>query len=264
MPDGANVSFPDDMPPEQIHDMIRKKFPNMDFSPPDPSYLAGAGRAVRGFASGVETTIDKLAPRFLQHDPKLTEKVLAGRTPPKDDIEGAANLAGEIAPSVLIPETGASATVGRAISLAYPRLATLAGAAAEGGVQGGLGGLMMSGDRSRNADVGTATGAALRGGGAAAQIALDAIPSKYKNLAAALAAGAAATKMGLPWWAVLMPHYWGQQGFQSMFRELYDANLGRLADLAGRGIRTGTREINPAVAGAMTAKGTSQESNDDR
>lgn len=218
-------------------------------------------QGVRGLATGVETAVDTAAgyiPGSRAHrDPKLVQETLAKRPPPSSGIEKAGVFGGEMLPSFMIPYTGLGKVAARAVGLGMPRVATMVGAATEGGVQGGLGGLTIPGDRSRNADIGTGTGAALRGGGAAAQIAIDAIPPRLKNTLAALAAVAAASKMGMPPWYAFIPHGWSSQQGQyigSFFRQLYDANLARLADLAGKGVRQGTREINPAAAGAFTAE----------
>ena len=41
MPDGANVQFPDDMPPNQIRDMIASKFPGVAQAPKQPNEFRG-------------------------------------------------------------------------------------------------------------------------------------------------------------------------------------------------------------------------------
>jgi hypothetical protein len=52
MPDGANVSFPDNMPPDQIRSMILQKFPDAgklassDQTPEKPGVLSEFGKAI--------------------------------------------------------------------------------------------------------------------------------------------------------------------------------------------------------------------------
>lgn len=221
-----------------------------DESAPDPGFLAGAGRAARGFATGVETTVDKLAEHLpFSHDPKLTEETLAKRPKPTDPIEKGTNFLGEIAPSFAIPTTGLGGVAAQALGR-WPTVARITGQAAEGGVQGGLGGMMLpEGDRARNTDTGTAAGMAARGGTAALDVAWNAIPPAYRHAANAIAAGFATKAMehmGMPNdWLVRAP----------VFFTLWKASLLDLANKWGGQIG---RQSSPI--GATVAKGAGSDS----
>lgn len=219
--------------------------------PPDPGFLAGTGRALRGVASGVESTVDEIGmrlPSFLQgaNKPEEVRKELNKRPKPKG-VEAGGEFVGEILPTLAVPELGAGRAAGVLMSRA-PRTAQVLGSALEGGVRGGIGGAMMpGGDTTENMDVGTAAGAGVRGLGTAAQIGIGALPLKLKNTLSAIAAVAAANKMGMPWWAAFMHPDWGQK---SLFGQLYNSNL---ADLAAKYFR-GTTRLNPATVGGIAAE----------
>lgn len=272
MPDGANVQFPDDMSHDQIRDMIKKKFPNTDFSAADPGFWAAAGRTARGVATGAENVVDTIGmhlPGFLQgaNKPEEVQKALRERAPPKDEWESLGVGGGEIATSAaLTPGLGIAAPVVRGLRYARglrgPQLGQfvspkgwksalerIAGSGTEGAARGGIAGAMITGDdATENAEIGAGVGGGIRGLGAIGQSSVMALPPKIKNTASALAAVAAASKLGMPWWAALMhPGGWHTN---SMFQQLYDANL---ADLAAKYFRGVTR-TNPAVLGASGVK----------
>ena len=210
----------------------------------DPGFLAGAGRAARGFATGVETTVDSLAKHLPFSDPKLIEETLAKRPKPTDPVEKAANVAGEIAPSFAIPTTGLGGVATQALGR-WPTIARIAGATAEGGVQGGLGGMMLpEGDRASNTDIGTAAGMAARGGTAALDVAWNAIRPAYRHAANAIAAGFATKAMehmGMPNdWLVRAP----------VFFTLWRASL---LDLANKWAGRAGKQAGPI--GATAAEG---------
>lgn len=251
MPDGVSVRFPDDMPVDQIRNMVQKKFPYTDFTQADPGFWAGAGRVVRGVATGLESAANTLAPSFLQHDPALTQRIEREKRPPKDIAESIGNFAGKVAPSFLVPETGAGQALGSALragqatylpsSMLAARSIPIAESLAEGGAQGALGGAMVpSDDRSSNTASGALAGAGLRGGGVAARAAMDAIPFSIKNTLGAVAAMNAAYRMGLPWWQSL-----------SLFPMLYGSNL---PDVAAKWAQRATSAIPSAPIGATVAE----------
>lgn len=264
MPDGANVQFPDNMPPDQIRGMIQKKFPNTDFSKADPGFMAGAGRTLRGVGTGAASVLEQVDP-YLPTGPyiKPEEKALI-RHPPKDTAESIGVAGGQITPSFLLPELGAGRAIGSALragqatflpsSMAAARSIPIAESLAEGGAQGAAGGAMIpSDDRSGNAMTGTAAGAGLRGTGKLGRTAIDAIPMEMKNSLSALAAMLAATKMGVPWWAMWNP-YAG-----SFLQRVYGSNL---ADLAAKYFEKVSR-ANPAAVGATTGE-IKEKTNDQR
>lgn len=251
MPDGANVQFPDDMPADQIHGMIQKKFPNTDFTKADPGFWAGAGRFVRGLGTGAMSDIEQIDP-FI----KPEEKVLT-KHPPKDLSESIGVAGGQILPVFALPELGMGRAVASGLKAAgaWSKAIPIAESVAEGGAQGALGGAMIpSDDRSGSAATGALAGAGLRGAGTGIRTAVDAIPLHIKNTLSALAAAAAASKLGLPWWATMFGHGgWNpttQQYTGSIYNQMYNAGL---ADLAAKYFEKMTR-ANPAAVGAGTAE----------
>lgn len=231
----------------------------------DPGFWAGAGRAARGVATGVESTVDELGsriPGFIgPHDPELVKKTLKEREAPKDFPEKAGSAIGEVLPTFALPGFGLDALAVRGLRLArglrgaqltqFPKtkglasaLERIAGSTIEGGARGAAGGALIPGDdTAENAAIGAGIGIAGQGAGTIAQSAMIALPPKIKNTLSAIAAMAAANKVGIPWWTAFMHPNW-QQG--SIFQQLYNANL---ADLAAKYFRKATN-VNPAVAGA--------------
>lgn len=259
MPDGAQVQFPDGMPADQIKGMIQKKFPNTDFTGADPGFWAGAGRALRGVGTGFASDLEQIDPFIKPEERALTKH------PPKDLAESIGVAGGQILPVFALPELGVGRAIGGALragqaafmpsSMAVARSIPIAESLAEGGAQGALGGAMIPGDdHSGNAAAGALAGAGLRGAGKLTRAVIDAIPLHIKNTLSALAAAAAASKLGMPWWATMLGHGgWNpaaQQYTGSLYNQMYNAGL---ADLAAKYFEKVTR-AKPAAVGGTAAE----------
>lgn len=250
---------------------IKSGFDPAKYDPPDPGFWPAAGRAARGFTTGVESTVDYMGsglPGFLgPHDPELAKKTRESIPEPKGNLEGFTHALGEMAPTLAVPELGADAAVIRGLRFARglrgPQLTQfarqkgfasalerLAGGAAEGGAQGAIGGAMVPDkETGEDAAIGGGAGAAVRGAGDIFHSSVMALPPKVRNTLGAVAAMATANKLGLPWWVALMhPGSW-QQG--TVFQQLRDANL---ADLAAKYFRNITRRPKPSFVGASGVK----------
>lgn len=201
---------------------------------PDPGYLPAAGRAARGLATGVESTIDRIGGSLpWSYDPKLTKKVLAERPPPADRLESGARSVGEVLPTFAVPGFSPARAAYSGIPLVSRGLQTLAA----GALTGGLGGAMLpEGNPGKNIATGAATGMATGALGTA----YNALPWNVRNLINITAAGYAANSLrhlGIDQWWIHAPVFWG------LYRQ-------RLADLVAEwSNRLG------AGAGASAAQG---------
>lgn len=234
--------------------------PGFEIDPsPDSGFLPSVGRDIRGFATGVETTVDKLGsslPGFLgAHDPKLVEQELAKRPQPQATSEKFFNTLGEIAPSFAIPNLGLEGLASRALGAgiqhmpswmlaAVPAIEKISGTVLEGGTRGALGGAMMPGDRLSNAEMGAIAGAGLRGAGAAVTSAWNAIPPTMQHYVNGVAAAAAVKVME----AMGMPNDWLIRA--PVFFALWRANI---VDLAGK-ITGKVSRAPPGAVGASAAE----------
>lgn len=261
--------MPGPPPGFEIEDQPKKQTgppPGFEIDPPsDPGFLPSVGRDVRGFATGVETTVDKLGsslPGFLgAHDPKLVEQTLTRRPQPQTSGEKFFNAVGEVAPSFAIPSLGLEGLASRAVGAgirymptwmlgAVPAIEKISGAVLEGGTRGALGGAMTPGDRLSNAEMGAIAGAGLRGAGAAVTSAWNAIPPTmqyYANGVAAAAAVKTLEHLGMPNdWLVRAP----------VFFALWRANIMDYASkITGKVSRAPPGAVGAGVAEVFKPKG---------
>lgn len=271
MPDETNVEFPDDMPADQIKGMIQKKFPNIDFTKADPGFWAGAGRFARGMATEAGSIIEGMDP-YLPTGPYIKpEEKIQTIHPPKDPAEKAGTLTTDIgALFAPVPGIGKSAGLERLASeglrglqarhfptstrfaKSIPALETIGGGLLEGGTRGAVGGAILPGeDKATDTGLGAAAGAGVRGAGAGIAAAVKALPPGLKNSLSVIAAVSTASKLGIPWWAVLPGIYDQRAGrYGSMLEKVYNTNL---MDVASRYFHGLTR-VPPQISGAAGVK----------
>lgn len=202
----------------------------------DPGFMAGAGRAARGLATGVESTIDRIGGSLpWSHDPKLTKEVLAKRLPPKDEVESGARIIGEALPAFAIPGFSPASAAYSGIPLATRGLQSLAA----GALTGGIGGAMLpEGNTGKNIATGAATGML----GGAVGTAYNALPWSVRNLINITAAGYAADSLrhlGINQWWIHAPVFWGL--YKKRLADLVAEWSNRLASGVGASAAQGRR-----------------------
>jgi hypothetical protein len=169
-------------------DAFLKKYGDLSTDPPAYPYEAwdkfgtGVGRGFAGTAAAVLPYLPTSPIMPKEYDPLkgMREYGEGGAT---EGPEAAGKIAGEIAPTLLVPETGIGSLAARGLlrggMVAAPRVALGAGRVAEAGAQGAVGGIMAPGqDKTSNA----ATGAAAGGAVGAGEEVVRMIPPKYRWL----------------------------------------------------------------------------------
>lgn len=169
---------------------------------PDIGSLAAGGRFLRGSWHGVGDVVEQISP-YLPYRPEP-----GPTTPytPKDRIESAGRIFGQVAPTFAIPGLGLEGVAARALPN-FPRISQFLGKTGQGLIGGALGGAMMpEGEKLKNTGVGAAAG----GSYGAATGAYMALPPGLRRIANGIAAAAAmkgVKDLGITDWYMGAPIY---------------------------------------------------------